>query len=58
VADYEATTFAIFYNNALFLAMACASSFLIFGNFAPSFNYVLSVAGSAGLIALFSTGTK
>lgn len=58
VADYEATTFAIFYNNALFLAIACVGSFLLFANFNPSLNYVLSVAGSGGLIALFSTGTK
>lgn len=58
VADYEATTFAIFYNNALYLALVCVGSFLLFANFAPSLNYVLSVAGSGGLIALFSTGTK
>lgn len=58
VADYEATTFAIFYNNALFLALVCGVSFTIFANFAPSLNYVLSVPGSAALIALFSTGTK
>lgn len=58
VADYEATTFSIFYNNALFLALVSGASFLLFANFAPSLNYILSVPGSAALIALFSTGTK
>ena len=58
VADYEATTFAIFYNNALYLALVCVGSFILFANFNPSLNYVLSVAGSGALIALFSTGTK
>ena len=58
VADYEATTFSVFYNNSLFLALVCVSSFLLFANFAPSLNYILSVAGSGGLIALFSTGSK
>ena len=58
VADYEATTFSIFYNNALFLALVCGGSFLLFANFAPSINYIFSVAGAGGLIALFSTGSK
>lgn len=58
VADYEATTFAIFYNNALFLALVLVLSFVVLGNFSPSLNYLLAVAGSGGLIALFSTGSK
>jgi len=58
VADYEATTFSIFYNNALFLALTVLSAFYLLRSFSPSVNYTLSVAGAGGLIALFSTGTK
>jgi len=58
VADYEATTFSIFYNNALFLALVVVGSMFVLSSFAPALNYVLSVAGSAGLIALFSTGSQ
>ncbi|CAG7837180.1 unnamed protein product, partial [Allacma fusca] len=43
VADYEATTFSIFYNNALFLALIIFASFYILRSFSPSVNYVLSV---------------
>ncbi|KAI1283077.1 Translocon-associated protein subunit gamma [Halotydeus destructor] len=58
VADYEATTFAIFYNNALFLALLMVLSTAVLSGFTPTINYIVSVAGSAGLIALFSTGTS
>jgi len=58
VADYEATTFSIFYNNSLFLIILLIASFVIFKNFSPLFNYFLSMGVSAGLLALFSTGTK
>ena len=58
VADYEATTFSIFYNNALFLAIVIVASFYVLRSFAPTFNYVLSVGSGAGLLWLFSTGTK
>ena len=36
VADYEATTFSIFYNNALFLALVIFSSFYLLKSFSPS----------------------
>jgi translocon-associated protein subunit gamma len=36
VADYEATTFSIFYNNALFLALVIFSSFYILKTFTPA----------------------
>jgi len=36
VADYEATTFSIFYNNALFLALVIAFSFYLLKSFNPS----------------------
>jgi translocon-associated protein subunit gamma len=36
VADYEATTFSIFYNNALFLALVIFSSFYILKTFSPA----------------------
>ncbi|ELT92171.1 hypothetical protein CAPTEDRAFT_164311 [Capitella teleta] len=58
VADYEATTFSIFYNNALFLTFVIVASFYVLRSFNPTFNYVLSMASAGGLLALFSTGTK
>ncbi|NP_001093086.1 translocon-associated protein gamma isoform 2 [Bombyx mori] len=36
VADYEATTYSIFYNNALFLTMVILSSFYILRTFTPT----------------------
>ncbi|XP_075234176.1 translocon-associated protein subunit gamma [Lycorma delicatula] len=58
VADYEATTFSIFYNNALFLALVIFSSFYVLKSFTPAVNYVLSIGVAGGLLALLSTGTK
>lgn len=58
VADYEATTFSIFYNNALFLALIIFASFYILRSFSPAVNYVLSVSSAGGLLALLSTGTQ
>ncbi|KAH8042109.1 hypothetical protein HPB51_021193 [Rhipicephalus microplus] len=45
VADYEATTFSIFYNNALFLALIIVTSFYILKAFSPTMypSAVLSV---------------
>lgn len=36
MADYEATTFSIFYNNALFLAIVIFTSFYILKSFTPT----------------------
>merc|ERR1719268_771762 len=58
VADYEATTFAIFYNNALYLVLLIVVSFYILKNLNPAVNYIFSLGLSSGLIALLSTGTK
>nr|KAF6383766.1 signal sequence receptor subunit 3 [Pipistrellus kuhlii] len=58
VADYEATTFSIFYNNTLFLVLVIVASFFILKNFNPTVNYILSISASSGLIALLSTGSK
>jgi hypothetical protein len=58
VAEYEATTFAIFYNNALFLSILILVSFYILKNFSPHLNYILSMGLASGAIALLSTGTK
>jgi len=55
VADYEATTFSIFYNNALYLVLLIVVSFYILKNMNPMVNYGLSVGAAAGLLALFST---
>nr|CAD7588390.1 unnamed protein product [Timema genevievae] len=41
VADYEATTFSIFYNNALFLALVIFSSFYILKTFTPAVQQVV-----------------
>jgi translocon-associated protein subunit gamma len=58
VAEYEATTFSIFYNNALFLAILIFTSFYIFKGLSPHINYVVSMGLSSGAIALLSTGSK
>lgn len=58
VADYEATTYAIFYNNALYLLLMIVLSFFLLSTISSqNVNYVLSVGISSGLVALFSTGT-
>jgi len=58
VADFEATTFSIFYNNALFLSLVVVASFYILRTFSPAVNYVLTVGSASGLIALLSTGSQ
>ncbi|KAK6618312.1 SWI/SNF and RSC complex subunit Ssr3 [Polyplax serrata] len=58
VSDYEATTFSIFYNNALFLALVIFSSFYVLKGFSPSINYVLSLGSAGGLLALLSTSSQ
>jgi len=58
VAEFESTTFSIFYNNSLFLILLLVASFFVFKNFSPVFNYLLSMSVAAGITALFSTGTK
>lgn len=55
VADYEATTFSIFYNNALFLAFVIFFSFYLFRAINPTFNYMITIGGGSGLLALLST---
>merc|ERR1712193_376002 len=56
VAEYEATTFSIFYNNALFLAILIICSFYIFKTFTPVVNYVGAMSLATGIVALLSTG--
>nr|CAI5837308.1 unnamed protein product [Callosobruchus analis] len=58
VADFEATTFSIFYNNALFLAIVILASFYLLKSFTPAVNYALSIGTSAGLLPLLSTGSQ
>merc|ERR1712087_944387 len=57
VAEYEATTFSIFYNNALFLAILIICSFYIFNTFTPVVNYVGAMSLAAGVVALLSTAS-
>jgi len=58
IADYEATTFSILYNNSLFLVLIIVASFFVFKTFTPHVNYVLSVGGAGSVLALLSTSTK
>lgn len=58
VADFEATTFSIFYNNALFLALVIFASFYLLRSFSPAFNYTLSIGFTSALLALLSTGSQ
>merc|ERR1719394_1057691 len=58
VADYEATTFSIFYNNAVFLVLVIVLSFYVLRSFSPLANYVLSIGSASSLLALFSTSSK
>jgi len=55
VADFEATTYSIFHNNALFLTIVIAGSFYFLRSFSPALNYTLSIGAASGLLALFST---
>merc|ERR1712072_874229 len=51
VADTEATTFAIFYSNALYLFIIMAS-FYVFRSATPAVNFTVSPGLAAGLLAL------
>jgi translocon-associated protein subunit gamma len=55
VADFEATVFSIFYNNALFLAFVIFLSFYLLRQISPTFNYIITIGGTSGLLALLST---
>merc|ERR1711996_151019 len=58
VAEYESTTFSIFYNNALLLAILIVCSFYILRSFSPVVNYVGAMTMAAGVVALLSTGSQ
>ncbi|XP_028394203.1 translocon-associated protein subunit gamma-like [Dendronephthya gigantea] len=58
VADMEATTYSIFYNNTLFLFLMLIMSFYALRSFNPGVNYVVSTAASSGLVALLSTSSS
>lgn len=58
VADFEATTFSIFYNNSFYLVCLIVLSFFVFKNFSPTINYFFSVGLSTAVVFLFSTGEK
>lgn len=57
VADTEATTFAIFYNNTLYLFLVL---FLLYfmRSFNPALNYAVASGGSGLLLLLFSSGSS
>ncbi|KXJ12102.1 translocon-associated protein subunit gamma [Exaiptasia diaphana] len=58
VADMEAMTFSIFYNNALYLFLVLFASFYALRSFNPSANYLISTSAASGILALLSTGTS
>merc|ERR1712168_669590 len=58
VADTEATTFAIFYSNALYLFIIIMSSFYVFRSTTPAVNFTVSTGLAAGFVALLSTGSQ
>ncbi|THD22038.1 Translocon-associated complex TRAP gamma subunit [Fasciola hepatica] len=55
VADYESTTFAIFYNNCLFLLILLVTS-LVLSQFSPQLNYFVSMLLAGGSAAFLSSG--
>jgi len=58
VAEGESIHLAVFYTNALYLAVLCAMAFVFFKNYAPTPNYVVSVLVAGGLTALMSTSSS
>lgn len=54
VADYEATMFSIFYNNALFVALVVFLSVCLLRAFPPSFKYAISIGCTSTLLAILS----
>lgn len=59
VADTQATTFSIFYTNALYLFVIIVLSFYALPrSFTPAVNFTVSTAIASGLVALFSTGSQ
>merc|ERR1711909_261585 len=58
VADTEATTFAIFYSNALYLFIVIIASFYVFRSTSPAINFTVSNGVAAGFVALMSTGSQ
>ncbi|XP_070493882.1 translocon-associated protein subunit gamma-like [Chironomus tepperi] len=58
IADFEATVFSIFYNNVLFLALMIFLSFYLLRSISPTFNYMITISGTSGLLALLSASTS
>jgi len=58
VADTEATTFAIFYSNCLYLFIIIMASFYLLRSFSPAVNFTASTGLAAGAVALLSTSTQ
>lgn len=57
VADYEATTFSIFYNNTLFLVLVIVASFFLLKNFNPTV-YPFSQTRLVKLLCFLSSKTQ
>ncbi|TNN04980.1 Translocon-associated protein subunit gamma isoform 2, partial [Schistosoma japonicum] len=55
VADYESTTFSIFYNNCLFLLLLLLLS-AVLHHFSNQINYSVSMLIAAGATAFLSSG--
>lgn len=55
VADYEATTFSIFYNNTLFLVLVIIASFFVLKNFNPTVYPLPTLNPTAPLLWVVTT---
>eukprot|EP00005_Dracoamoeba_jomungandri_P009611 CAMPEP_0174266926 /NCGR_PEP_ID=MMETSP0439-20130205/31908_1 /TAXON_ID=0 /ORGANISM="Stereomyxa ramosa, Strain Chinc5" /LENGTH=185 /DNA_ID=CAMNT_0015354175 /DNA_START=41 /DNA_END=598 /DNA_ORIENTATION=- len=54
ITETESMRFSVLYNNALYLFVVVLLSFFVFKNFDAAYNYVLSVALSAGALSFFA----
>ncbi|KAG5453197.1 hypothetical protein CRM22_005321 [Opisthorchis felineus] len=55
VADYESTTYSIFFNNCVYLLILLASS-MVLQHFSAHVNYFISMLLASGLTAFLSSG--
>jgi translocon-associated protein subunit gamma len=58
VAESQSVSFSLFYNNIIFLCLVIVFSFFVLKNLTPFYNYIGTIASSAGILALLSTSSK
>lgn len=54
IAEFEAATFSIFYNNTLFYVLVIFISCYLLYSLPPTFNYALTLVSSSALLAFWS----